>query len=332
MRCIRPSGVPKRSTIAGSGGVSGTWPVSRHPQSFARTVRYSPSAATIGRPACIWPAKSRASMSPRPRRKMTRVAPLPNYSTSFVTFHSRNQCIAHAWLSAVLTPLARHTFDGPTPLHVFDANAPGSGKTLLAELVSNVTMGDNIARMANPRDDDEARKRITALAIAGDSLVLIDNVNGGLGCSALDAALTGTRWQDRVLGSSQMIDLPLLVTWLASGNNVVLRADTSRRALHIRLRSNIESPESRTGFRYPNVRAYVRANRGKLLSAALTILRAWFVAGRPKAKLPAWGSFEDWSGVVRQAIVFAGQPDPAATRQEFVATADRDVMALRAVL
>ena len=175
-----------------------------------------------------------------------------------------------AWLSAVLTSLARHAFDGPTPIHVFDANTRGSGKTLLADLVSNIVIGDNIARMANPRDDDEARKRITALAISGDLLVLIDNVNGGLGCSALDAALTGTRWQDRVLGASQMVDMPLMVTWLASGNNVILKADTSRRALHIRLRSDLESPESRTGFRYPNVRTHVKANRGRLLSGPIS--------------------------------------------------------------
>src|SRR5262249_13853019 len=30
--------------------------------------------------------------------------------------------------------------------------------------------------------------------------------------------------------------------------------------------------------------------------------------------LPAWGSFERWSAVVRESIVWAGQPDPADTR------------------
>jgi len=237
-----------------------------------------------------------------------------------------------AWLSFILTPLARHAFDGPSPLFLKDANVRGSGKTLLCELGSIICYGTAIARMSNPGDDDEARKRITALAIAGDPLVLIDNIVGKLGCASLDAALTATVWKDRILGVSQMVELPLTVTWCASGNNVMLAADTTRRTLHIRLESPLENPELRTGFKYSNVTEYARENRAALLSAALTILRAYCIAGRPRQGLPAWGSFEGWSSLVREAVVWCDLPDPAQTRQELADIADSEAGALRDLL
>jgi hypothetical protein len=43
--------------------------------------------------------------------------------------------------------------------------------------------------------------------------VLIDNINRPLGSGALDAALTGTAWSERILGKSEKIDLPLLTIW-----------------------------------------------------------------------------------------------------------------------
>lgn len=237
-----------------------------------------------------------------------------------------------AWLSYLLTPLARFAFTGPTPLFLIDANIRGSGKSILCDVVSLIVSGREMSRMANPKDDDECRKRITALALAGDTLCLIDNIIGGLGCASLDAALTGTVWKDRVLGSSEIVDLPLLVTWSATGNNVVLHADTSRRVAHIRLESRLENPEQREGFKHPNLKAYVRQHRPKLLADALTILAAFCHAGRPQQKLPTWGSFEGWSDLIRQAVVWCGQLDPGATRTELVERSDRDAVAVRELL
>jgi hypothetical protein len=236
------------------------------------------------------------------------------------------------WLSATLTPLARWAFDGPTPLHLFDANTRGAGKTLLADLASQIAFGRVASRMSSPKDDDECRKRITALALAGDLSVLIDNIVGAFGSAALDAALTADRWKDRILGKSEIVELALRMTWMASGNNVVLAADTPRRVIHSRLNSTLERPEERTGFKHPDVREYVRNNRPALLAAALTILRAWFVAGKPRAGISNWGSYEGYSGVVREAIVWCGQPDPADTRQELVEHSDRETSALRELI
>ena len=43
-----------------------------------------------------------------------------------------------------------------------------------------------------------------------------------------------------------------------------------------------ERPELRQDLTYPDLRAHVLANRGRLLSAALTVLRGWVAAGKPR--------------------------------------------------
>jgi hypothetical protein len=237
-----------------------------------------------------------------------------------------------ALLAYLLTLLGRHAFAGPSPLFLFDANVRGSGKTLLVDLASSISSGHEMPRMTNPGDDDEFRKRITALVMAGDSTVLIDNVDGKLGCASLDCALTSTRWKDRPLGRSEIVELPLRITWAATGNNIMLVGDASRRVAYIRLESPEERPEERKGFRHADIKCYVREHRTELLGDALTILSAFINAGRPDQKLSSWGSFEGWSKTVRQAVVWCGLPDPGLTRKELVEASDTEANALRQLL
>jgi hypothetical protein len=237
------------------------------------------------------------------------------------------------WLSAVITPLVRYAIAGPAPLHLFDANSPGSGKTLQADAASMIVTGRPAAKMAMSREDEEMRKRITAVALAAEQIVLIDNIPSTLGGASLDAALTATSWADRLLGESRMATgIPLYTTWMATGNNVILAGDTGRRTLPIRLESRDEHPEERSGFRHPNLLAWVQDNRGRLAAAAVTIPGAYCAAGRPDMQLKPWGSYDDWSGLVRAALVWAGMPDPAATRANLVGQSDREAAALRALI
>jgi hypothetical protein len=237
-----------------------------------------------------------------------------------------------ALLAGLLTPLAWFLFDGPAPLFLIDANVRAAGKGLLADVVALVLTGRRFAVTAYTPDREELRKRITALAVEGDRLALFDNLAGAVGNDVLDMALTSDRWKDRLLGSNRVYDGPLHVTWFATGNNVQLHADTARRVCHVRMESRDERPELRQDVTYPDLRAHVRANRGMLLSAALTILSGWLAAGRPTHGLKAWGSFEGWSSVVREAVVFAGLPDPGETRVALQSAADRDEAAMAAIL
>jgi hypothetical protein len=227
-----------------------------------------------------------------------------------------------AWLAGLLTPFTRAAFEGPVPLVLIDANVKGSGKGYLADIISKICTGRDFARCPQAEDPEEERKRITTIAIEGDRMVLFDDITK-LGSKPLDAALTATTWKERILGSSVSSgELPLMVNWYATGNNVIIRQDVARRVLHVRLESPLERPEERTGFRHPDLMRYVEEHRASLAIDCLTILRAFFDAGRPSQNLMPWGSFDRWSEIVRDCVVWLGEPDPGETRKALREAAD----------
>lgn len=234
-----------------------------------------------------------------------------------------------AWMAGLLTPLARYAFVGPAPLFLIDANVPGAGKGLLVQLISGIVAGRPMAVSGYSHDPEEMRKKITTIAIAGDRMVLLDNLEGSFGDEHLDRALTGDRWNDRLLCRNEQIDLPLSTTWFATGNNVAVQGDTLRRVLPIRLDVLLERPEERRDFKHPRILQWVGQARGRLLAATLTILAAYIRSGCPKADLPPYGSFEGWSDLVRHALVWAGLPDPCLTRQHLTASSMDSIDALR---
>ncbi|HET6576247.1 MAG TPA: DNA methyltransferase [Fimbriiglobus sp.] len=125
-----------------------------------------------------------------------------------------------ACVAGLLTPLAWFAFEGPAPLTLIDANTRGSGKGLLADVVSLIVLGHRFPVMSYTADREELRKRITALAAEGERLVLLDNLAGAVGNDVLDGALTSDWWKDRLLGANKVFNGPLHVVWFGTGNNV----------------------------------------------------------------------------------------------------------------
>jgi hypothetical protein len=240
-------------------------------------------------------------------------------------FRFENDDHRAAWLAGLLTPLARFAFDGPSPLFLIDANVRGAGKGLLAQTIGQVVLGREMPVSSYSHDSEEMRKKITAIALAGDRMVHLDNLEGSFGNDTLDRALTTTRWKDRILGKSEQVDLPLIPVWYGTGNNVAVAADTTRRIIHIRLDVMNEHPEDRTDFKHPDLIGWLRQERPRLLTSALTILAAYFNAGRQTHNLTPFGSFEGWSRLVREAVVWVGLPDPCRTRTRLVELADTTI-------
>ena len=241
-----------------------------------------------------------------------------------------------AWLAALLTPLARPAFEGPAPLFLVDANVRAAGKGLSLEVISRIVTGNPfpiISYPVNPKDcEEELRKKITSFLMYGDRIALFDNLTGAFGDGTLDRALTGTEWQDRILGGNRQFRGPLSVTFYGTGNNVIIRADTARRICHVRLESPHERPEERADVKRPHLINWVIKNRERLLAGALTILWAYHRAGRPDFGLKPWGSFESWSSLVRNAVVWCGLPDPGETRVAVQAQADETARGLRQLI
>jgi hypothetical protein len=121
-------------------------------------------------------------------------------------------------------------------------------------------------------------------------------------------------------------------SWFATGNGLSFKGDLGRRVLPIDLDAGIEHPEDREGFKHGNVLAYALRERPALVTAALTLLRAYHLAGRPAHGLPRVGSFEAWDDLVRGACVWAGIGDPVGGRQRIREEGDADLDALRDAL
>lgn len=237
-----------------------------------------------------------------------------------------------AWLAGLLTPMTRFAFNGCVPVFLIDGNVAGAGKGLLADTISLILTGRPFATMGYTDDDTEMSKRITAIGIEGEQLVLFDNINQGFGGASIDRALTSLEWSERILGQSKNIKCPLRVGWYGTGNNIELMGDILRRLCQIRLESPHDKPEERRNFRHKDLRAWIMVNRDALLADAATIIAAYYACGAPQAEIKQWGSFEAWSGVVRQVVTWLGLPDPMDTRDHLLEDGNPNHAAMRTIV
>jgi len=233
---------------------------------------------------------------------------------------------AHA-LAAALLPFCRALVAGPTPNHMADAPAEGTGKTLLLKVTAGVFLGDDRMGLLTPAPpkDSEWPKRILAVLRNGPPVILLDNVEGKLDSPALAQVLTLDYHEERELGQSRTVRVPNLSVWFTTGNNVTLSRELARRTVLIRLDAERENPEERSGFRHPDLPKWARANRARLVHACLVLIRAWLAAGSPKWKpgpnTAKIGSFESWCETLGGILDVAGVPGFLQNRQETKARA-----------
>ena len=211
---------------------------------------------------------------------------------------------AHA-ISLLLLGFVRALINGSTPLHLIEKPSPGTGATLMVDAISTILTGTGTLVMTESRDDEEWRKRITAKLRQIPAIVLIDNLRGKLDSSALAAALTAPFWEDRILGVSETIRLPIRCTWIATGNNPEFSNEMARRLVRIRLDARVDQPWRREAFRHPDLMGWVRANRARLVAACLTLCRAWISAGRSRGQRSI-GSYEAWAQTMGGILEVAG--------------------------
>jgi putative DNA primase/helicase len=222
-----------------------------------------------------------------------------------------DQASRSAALSGLITPIVRGAMD-VAPLHATTAPVAGSGKSYINDIAAAISTGDRAPVFSAAVKEDELEKRIFSALHAGQPIVCLDNVNGALGGDFLCQAIERPVVQSRVLGVSKVPKIESRACFFATGNNIRLVGDMTRRVILCSLDPQMERPELREFEASPF--DTVLANRGKYIAAALTICRAYIVAGCPGV-LPALASFEDWSRIVRSALVWLGRDDPIKTME-----------------
>jgi len=232
-----------------------------------------------------------------------------------------------AALSAELTAAVRPSLPAAPMLHA-RAHMVGSGKSYLCELITAFATPQRGTPTTFPGDDEECRKLLLAELLRAPAVIEFDNLTGDLvGHKSLCTALTSEFMSGRILGVSKTATVSTRALFLSSGNNVGPVQDMTRRCITIRLSPQCEVPAART-FKRPDLVREVLRERGRFVSAALTIIRAWIVAGRPMTPCKALASYGDWSDLCRQPLLWLGCADPTASVFEAMAEdPDRETLA-----
>ena len=151
------------------------------------------------------------------------------------------------------------------------------------------------------------------------AVIEFDNLTGDLVAhKSLCTVLTSEHMSGRILGVSKTATVNTRALFLSSGNNVGPVQDMTRRCITIHLDPGCEVPAARSFTRPELVRDVLR-ERGRYVAAALTIVRAWVVAGRPTTACKSLAGYGDWSDLCRQPLLWLGLADPTESVFEAMA-------------
>jgi Bifunctional DNA primase/polymerase, N-terminal len=212
-------------------------------------------------------------------------------------------------LSGLLTALVRGSL--PTaPMLLVRAHMAGTGKSHLVDVIATVATGRICPVITALRSVEETEKRLGAIVLSGIPMVSLDNCAHDLGGEFLCQVAERPVVKVRILGRSETPDCEIHTAVYATGNNITFKGDMVRRGLVCNLEALDERPELRTFKR--NTLRQAAANRATYIAAGLTVMRAYLAAGTPEVCGP-FGSYAEWSTMVRSALIWLGEPDPVAS-------------------
>lgn len=248
-----------------------------------------------------------------------------------------------AMLSAIVSAVCRPALD-LCPGYFFDAPVQASGKTRAAGALGCVIRGQRggiTPFVTGAGADGEMSKKIVALLRGGEGAITIDNVVGRWSSPVLSSLITDGVFNDRVLGSSTWFKGDARIFITATGNNGEPDTDLGRRFIRVRIDPRCERPQARDFDFEPTERAL--RSRMAVAWGVLVLIAAHRAAGAPIYGKGGAG-FEQWSSLVRQAVLHAGVMgyteaagigvvgDPAKSIVEDASAADPEIEALGNVL
>ncbi len=203
-------------------------------------------------------------------------------------------------LAALFTALER-PFMATAPMFVIKGAQAGTGKGEMARAIGRLALDAVPPFMAWGHDDDEFKKRLDAMLMASPAMLVIDNANGRmLRGDTLEMILSEGTATIRVLGRSEAVTVRPRTFLMANGNNIAISGDMTRRTFELSILPRSANPERE---RFPfTPEGYVIEHRDTMLNDAYTVMRAWRLAGMPRAELPGVGSFPEWERKVRDLV------------------------------
>ena len=213
-------------------------------------------------------------------------------------------------LAGLFTAAFRKRMDAPAPLFLVSANSKAAGKTTLIKTILAGVFGTaNPSIMIPPDKIEEFEKRLDALLYASEDYVLIDNITNSLGSGSLDAILTSNDYSMRVLGESKTVPIKIKSFLAGTGNNLIMRADTDRRVLTVRLVTDLDDPSKRKDFSIRDIVSYAAKKTSDIWYDILAIAQAYQAYADDAyylEKLSVMGSFEAWCDNVQRPLAWVG--------------------------
>lgn len=231
-------------------------------------------------------------------------------------------------LSGLISIVCRNLIDGNVPMLVIDKPTPGTGASLISQIIGLISEGRDPHTTTQPKTEDEWRKQILSFLGAGRPSIVVDNIEGRLKSPSLAALLTTREYSDRKLGTSDNMTLHHHIVWIGNGNNVSLGGDLPRRVYWSRMDSESVRPwTDDKKYEHPDIRKWTSDHRGEIIAAILTLSRAWIQAKRPKPDntIPKLGGFEAWRDVVGGILCNAGIPGFLGNIQKMYEISDTEV-------
>lgn len=229
-------------------------------------------------------------------------------------------------IGLAVLPFMRDMIAGPTPGHLVTKPAPGTGASLMMDAFSTIANGQPSPAQPMPSRPDEMTKTLTSVIADGLNIAFFDNITHSVDSGDLASALTASTYGARILGRSEIVQAEVRCVWVFTGNNTKLSAELVRRLLMIDLDAHLANPELRRGFRHTDLMGWVRANRGRLVWACLTLIQNWIAGGMVPDCARVLASYEDWSRKIGGVLKAAGLGGFMGNSEELreMATDDRE--------
>ena len=233
------------------------------------------------------------------------------------------------YLTELMTVLMRHKMIS-VPAFIHTANDTSAGKSYLVRAASLICYGRDPAARAlpvGPGSDSELEKSLLSISMSGEPVAFFDNIDRAstIRSPALEALMTSGSIQGRILGESRDGRGSYDFTVVFTGNQIRPHKDFRRRTVEIHLVGGPKAhqrPQAAFGEQGDLIAHLTDpANRGRLLTALMTIARGYQQAGRPAQRGENLGGYPEFIEHAVNPIRWATGIDPLAGHgEEFEAT------------
>jgi hypothetical protein len=219
-----------------------------------------------------------------------------------------------------------------SPLWVFTANKPRSGKDYLAMLTPLIH--SHYPNQDPPLEyDEEVKRRITAALLSGRRFMHFANCRKNLDNPSLEAAVTAEYWTDRIIRTSAEATVPNEIIFSLSYNDSLpMTRDIAARMRVIRLHNKLEEGNL-AEFKIRNLhervtrlkpiedpmdKSAVPLCRLNILAALDTFIRTWVDEGCPPPPPPPMASYPEWTRVVGGIMASAKLGNPCIPEKTLI--------------